>query len=173
VLSPNQPATVSITIVRPALGAIETQLQLQAGQVEDLSLDDIGSGDYAVIIASDQPIVAGVRNSVGTDLRTDTSWVGSSYPLEVETVVAVPSLGDMRLSLVNPGDSAITVTVDGRQTLVAPGAMVSRPIPSGERRLAADGEFFAVVTLKSDTVIGHVQVLPAPRLQEPVVVRVR
>jgi hypothetical protein len=173
VLSPNQPATVSITIVRPALGNIDTQLQLQAGQVEDLSLDDIGSGDYAVIINSDQPIVAGVRNSVGTDLRTDTSWVGSSYPLEAETVVAVPSLGDLRLGLVNPGDSAITVTVDGRQTLVAPGAMVTRPIPSGERRLAADGEFFAVVTLKSDTAIGHVQVLPAPRPQEPVVVRVR
>jgi len=173
VLSPNQPATVDITIVRPSLGNIETQLQLQAGQVGDLSLDEIGSGDYAIIIESDQPVVAGVRNSVGTDTRTDTSWVGSSYPVQAETAVAVPSLGDMRLGLMNPGDSAITVTVDGRQTVVGPGAMVSRSVSPGELLLAADGEFFAVVTLRADTIIGHVQVLPAPRAQEPVVVRVR
>jgi hypothetical protein len=173
VLSPDENTTVMITIVRPALGNIQTQLQLLAGQVGDLSLDEIGSGEYAVILESEQPIVAGVRNSLGTDLRTDTSWVGSSYLLEAETVFAVPGAGEIRISIVNPGSTSVAVTIDGRSTPLAAGAMVSRPITPGDHRLSADGPVFAVVSVRGESVLGHLQVLPAPIAQEPVLVRVR
>ena len=173
VLSPTESATVRITIIRPAFGNIETQLRLQAGQVGDLSLDEIGSGDYAIVLESDQAIVAGVRNSVGNETRTDTSWVGSSYILGSETLFSVPGVAEMRLSLVNPGTSSISVTVDGRSITLAPGAMVSRPIASGERRISADGDVIAVVSARGETTLGHLQVLPAPLAQETVVVRVR
>ncbi len=173
VLSPNENTTVIITIVRPALGNLQTQLQLLAGQVGDLSLDEIGSGEYAVILESEQPIVAGVRNSLGTDLRTDTSWVGSSYPLEAETVLAVPGAGETRISIVNPGSTSAAVTIDGRSTPLAAGAMVSRPITPGDHRLSADSPVFAVVSVRGESVLGHLQVLPAPIAQEPVLVRVR
>jgi len=173
VLSPTENTTVLITIVRGALGNIQTQLQLQAGQVGDLSLDEIGSGEYALILESEHPVVAAVRNSLGTDARTDTSWVGSSYPLTSESVFAVPGIGVARLGLVNPGSESITVTLDGRPTPLAAGAWVSRPISSGEHRISADGPVFAVVSIRGETILGHLQVLPSPATQEPALIRVR
>jgi hypothetical protein len=173
VLSPEQNTTVVITIVRPALGNIQTQLQLLAGQVGDLSLDEIGSGEYAVILESEHPIVAGVRNSVGTETRTDTSWVGSSYALQDDTVFAVPGFGETRISIVNAGSTSVSVSIDGRSTPLAGGAMITRPITPGEHRLSADGPVFAVVSIRGDTTLGHAQVLPAPIAQEPVRLRVR
>ena len=172
-LSPDAAAIVSIRIIRPSLGDIETELRLEAGQVGDLALDEIGSGEYSIIIESDQPVVAGVRNSVGTDARTDTSWVGSSYPVSQETLFAVPSLGETRVSVVNPSDTTVTVTLDGVSIPIDAQSMVSRPIVAGTSFLAAEGDVYAVVSSRAENSLGHLQVLPAPTAQEPVLIRVR
>jgi hypothetical protein len=173
ILAPDGDAEVTIRIVRPGFTDITTRLSLVAGQVGDLALDEIGAGDYSIIVESEVPIVAGARNSVGNDSRTDTSWVGSSYPVATETAFSVPGVGETRLSLTNPGSQAVNVTIDGQPTSVAAGAMVTRPISAGDHRLSADGPIFAVVSARGETIVGHLQVLPAPIAQEPVVLRVR
>lgn len=173
VLSPMASTIATVTIVRPGQGDITTQLPLEAGKVGDLSLDLIGSGDYSIIVESDQPVVAGVRTSVGTDARTDTSWVGSGYPVSLETSVAIPGVGGTHLSLLNPGTTSVTVTVDGRPTPIAPRTAVTTPIGPGVSSVQADGEIYAVVSLRGETILGHIAVLPSPALQEPVVMRIR
>lgn len=173
VLSPDAPATVSVSVVRPGASAVTTRLQLQAGVVGDLSLDEFGSGDFSLILESTTPIVAAVRTSVGTDERTDTTWVGSSYPVTGETAFALPGIGEARLSIVNPGDTEVLVSIDGRPSPVGPGDMITRPLEPGSHGLSADGAIYAVVSVRTDTLIGNIQVLPARPAQEPIVVFVR
>jgi hypothetical protein len=173
VLSPDGPASVTITVVRPGQSDITTRLELEAGQVGDLSLDELGSGDYGLILQSSAPIVAGVRNSVGTDVRTDTSWVGSSYAIEGDTVMAVPAVGEIRLSVMNPGDIDVQISLDGRSSSVPAGGILARPLGGGSFSFSSDGPVYAVVSFRGETVIGNLQILPAPRAQDPVVMTIR
>lgn len=173
VLSPDGPASVTITVVRPGQSDITTRLELEAGQVGDLSLDELGSGDYGLILESSAPIVAGVRNSVGTDVRTDTTWVGSSYPIEGDTVIAVPAVGEIRLSVLNPGSTDVQVSLDGRPTTVSAGGLLARPLGGGTFSFSSDGPVYAVVSFRGETVLGNLQVLPAPVPQNPVVMTIR
>jgi hypothetical protein len=173
VLSPDGPASVTITVVRPGQSDITTRLELEAGQVGDLSLDELGSGDYGLILESSAPIVAGVRNSVGTDVRTDTTWVGSSYPIEGDTVIAVPAVGEIRLSVLNPGSTDVQISLDGRPTTVSAGGLLARPLGGGTFSFSSDGPVYAVVSFRGETVLGNLQVLPAPVPQNPVVMTIR
>lgn len=173
VLAPDADASVSVTVVRPGVENVTTRLELQAGQVEDLSLDQFGSGDYSVVLESTAAIVAAVRTSVGTDERTDTSWVGSSYALTGDTSLPVPASGESRLSVVNPGATEVLVSLDGRPTPLAPGAMITRALGGGSYALSADGQVYAVVSVRTETLIGHIQVLPSPPLQQPIVMNIR
>jgi uncharacterized protein with PhoU and TrkA domain len=173
VLAPTENTSVRITVLRAGQGNITTRLELQAGRVGELSLDELGSGDYSVILESDKPIVAGVRNSVGNDERTDTAWAGSSYGVELETSFVVPPVGEQRLTLVNPGQNTITYSLDGRSAGLAGTAMATRGVTPGSYTLIADGPVFAAVSLRSETLIGHFQVLPTRPGQEPVRVSVR
>lgn len=173
VLSPDAHASVTVTVVRPSLGDITVRLELQAGQVGDLSLDELGSGDYSLVLESTEEIVAGVRNSVGNDQRTDTSWVGSAYPVERETVFVVPAIAESRLTLMNPGSNSITYALNGRSSTLAAGDMVTRSVAVGSYSLVADGLVFAAVSIRGETVVGNLQVLPTPAGQEPIRVSVR
>jgi hypothetical protein len=173
VLAPDAPASVSVSVVRPGSGTVTTRLELEAGEVGDLSLGEFGSGDYALVLESSTPIVAAVRTSVGTDERTDTSWTGSSYVLVGETAVAVPGPGETRLNIVNPGDTEVLVSVDGRPSAVAPGALLSLAREGGAYTFSSDGPVYAVVSSRGDTILGHVQVLPAPQAQDPIVMSIR
>lgn len=172
-LAPDSDSSVSVTVVSQGVANVTTRLELQAGQVEDFSLGQFGSGDYAIVLESTAVIVAAVRTSVGTDERTDTSWAGSSYAVSGDTAVAIPASGEGRLSLVNPGATEVLVSVDGRPTPLAPGAMITRSLGGGSYALSADGQIYAVVSVRTDTLIGHIQVLPSPRLQEPIVMLIR
>jgi hypothetical protein len=173
VLSPDGPASVTITVVRPGQSDITTRLELEAGQVGDLSLDELGSGDYGLVLESSSPIVAGVRNSVGTDVRTDTSWVGSAYAIEGDTSIAVPAVGEIRLSVINPGSTEVQISLDGRPSSVPAGGILARPLGGGSFSFSSDGPVYAVVSFRGETVVGNLQVLPAPRPQDPVVMTIR
>ena len=173
VLSPDAPASVTVTVVRPSLGNITTRLELQAGQVGDLSLDELGAGDYSLVLESEQPIVAGVRNSVGTDERTDTAWAASSYPLERETLFVVPGVSDARFTLMNSGTNPVTYALNGSSSGLAAVAMITRLVSPGTYTLVAEGPLFAAVSIRGETVMGHFQALPTPPSQEPIKVSVR
>jgi hypothetical protein len=173
VLSPDAPTTVSVTVVRPATANVTTRLELAAGQVGDLSLDQFGQGDYSLVLESSEPIVAAVRHSVGTDERTDTSWVGSSYAVTGDTGFVVPARGETRLSVVNPVENEVVVSIDGRPTPIGAGDMIVRSLGPGSYLFSSDGPVYAVVSARTETLLGHSQVLPGPKAGESIVMTIR
>jgi hypothetical protein len=173
VLAPDSPATVTIRVLRPSLGDVTTLLELEAGEVGDLSLDELGSGDFGVVIESTQPVVAAVRVTVGNDLRTDTSWVGSSPAITGDSLFAVPDLSDMKVSIVNPHSTSVSVTLDGRETSIPGGSVIARPLSPGSHSLSSLEPVYAVVISRSDALLGHAHVLPTPAPQRSVFITPR
>lgn len=171
-LSPSADASVTVRILRSSGPAITTQLELVAGQVRDLTLDELGSGDVGIVVESSEPVVAAVRQSVGTEEATDTSWVGSSYPLLGNAALAIPPLGESRVTFVNPSTTSIAISFDGRDVEVPAGGIVTRPA-SDTHLIVAPAEIYAAVSVRGETIIGNLQVLPTPPAQESVSVIVR
>lgn len=171
-LAPDANASVTLRILRSSGGESTIGLQLVAGQVRDLSLDEFGSGDLGIIIESSEPVVAAVRHSVGNDQATDTSWLGSAYPLIGNAALAVPPAGEARITLVNPGASSVAVSFDGRDVQIPAGGIVTRPVVE-RHRIVTPAAVFAAVTIRTDTTIGNFHVLPTPPAQDPVRVIVR
>lgn len=172
VLSPDSDTSVTVTIVRSSGAPTTTRLQLVAGQVLDLTLDELGSGDVAIVVDSGEPVVAGVRQSVGNDESTDTSWVGSSYPLLGSAALAIPPVGESRVTFANPGEDSVAVNFDGRDVEVPAGGIVSRPVVD-THQIIAPAAVYAAVSVRGETIIGNLQVLPTPPAQDSVRVIVR
>lgn len=171
-LAPESDTPVKVTIVRAGGAPTTTRLELVAGQVLDLTLDELGSGDVALFVESDEPVVAAVRQSVGNDDSTDTSWVGSAYPIVGVTALAIPALGESRITFANPGEDSVSVSFDGRDLVVPAGGMVTRPV-ADTHELVASSAIYAAVSVRGETIIGNLQVLPAPPAQEPIRIVVR
>jgi hypothetical protein len=146
---------------------------LVAGETKDLLLDEFNTGDIAVIAESDYPIVASLRSSVGTDERTDTDWVGSSPVLEGETAFAVPSNAEARVSFVNTGEVAITLTLDNREITVPARGLMTRPVSAGPHTLRSAQPVFAALSIRGEAVMDSLLVLPSPQPQSSVMVSVR
>ncbi len=138
----------------------------------DLTLDELGSGDVALFVESDEPVVAAVRQSVGDDESTDTSWVGSSYPIVGAAALAIPSVGESRITFANPGEDPVAVSFDGRDLEVPAGGIVTRPV-TGIHQVVAPARIYAAVSVRAETIIGNLQVLRTPPDEEPVRVVVR
>ena len=171
-LSPEGETSVSVTILRSAGPSTTTRVELVSGQVLDLTLDELGSGDVAIVVDSTEPVVAAVRHSVGNDQVTDTSWVGSSYPLVGAAALAIPPIGESRITFANPGAQTVAVNFDGRDLEVPAGGIVTRPV-TADHQIVAPTTVYAAVSVRSETTIGNLQVLPTPPAQDPVRVIVR
>jgi hypothetical protein len=117
-------------------------------------------------------VVASIRTSVGTDQRTDTDWVGSAPLIIGETAFAVPAGGEARISLVNPGTEDISVSLDGREVSVPARSLVTRPVSPGGHNLLSTLPVYAAISLRGETVIDSVMVLPTPERQGSVFVSV-
>ena len=172
-LSPDGDAEASITVTVSGGEDSVLQVQLIAGETKDLLLDEFDTGDISVVIESENPVVAALRTSLGTDARTDTDWVGSAPEITGDTAFAVPGVGEARLSLVNRGNADITVTLDGRDVVVPAGNFVTRPVGVGSHTLSSLQPFFAAVSLRAETAIESFMVLPTPAPQGSVMVSVR
>jgi hypothetical protein len=171
-LAPFADASVTIRILRASGPPTTTRLDLVSGQVRDLTLDELGSGDVAVVVESSEPVVAAVRQSVGTESATDTSWAGSSYPLLGSAALAIPTIGESRVTFVNTGEAPVAVNFDGRDLEVPGGGLVTRPV-FDVHRIVAPATVFAAVSVRGETIIGNLQVLPTPPAQESLRVIVR
>ena len=172
-LSPDEDAEVRITVKAPGSTDSVIEASLVAGETTDLLLDEFNTGDIAVIAESDYPIVASLRSSVGTDERTDTDWVGSSPVLEGETAFAVPSNAEARVSFVNTGEVAITLTLDNREITVPARGLMTRPVSAGPHTLRSAQPVFAALSIRGETVMDSLLVLPSPQPQSSVMVSVR
>jgi hypothetical protein len=164
------PAKVAVSLI-PAdatSGGISFQMDVAAGHVTELPLDSaeqgesatvaIPDGDYTVVLASDQPIVGGVRvstvvDSPGADATStsdttapasDFAWYGSAPALIGDTAVSIAPGAAPVLAATNPTAAAITVTLKAQggtdASLAVPaGGSASVPVDTGTTYLLTGG----------------------------------
>lgn len=171
-LAPDHDASVELSVLAASGKETATRLELTEGQVLDFTLDSLGSGDKAIILSSSRPIVAAVRQGAGEVGQTDFSWVGSSFTFHGRAALAVPAEGESRITFVNPSSSPIALTFDGRNVELPPEATFTRPVV-GTHEIVSSAPVAAAVSIRGLREIGNFQVLPSPRPQDSVKVRVR
>jgi hypothetical protein len=107
---------------------------VEAGVVTDVPLDSFPDGNYSVVIASDQPVVAGARiSTVGTTGQTDFAWLAAATPIDKQAIVTVAPGPSPVLHLDNPTRKPATVTLTSGGVLagtvaVPAGRSVSLPV---------------------------------------------
>jgi hypothetical protein len=107
-------ASISVQSETDATVNSSFEIELEAGVVVDLPIDDLVDGNYTVTVESDAPVVAGARvAAVGTeaDPRTDLAWLASAAELDSEAMLSTPSDVGVALHLANPTTEAAVVTV--------------------------------------------------------------
>lgn len=157
---------------------------LEPGTVLDLPLPELPEGDWAFLVDSSAPVVAGVRISVvdadpetlpgpvgGVAPSIDQTWIAAS-PLLPDGVTALGVVGDLagttaRLHLAAPADPA-TVDLDGRLIEVPAGGAVSVPVAgiTPLRITIAGGAVSASVSYRGDAAVATTRIL-APRAAQP------
>ncbi|WP_167136680.1 DUF5719 family protein [Diaminobutyricimonas sp. TR449] len=144
------------------------EVDLQAGAVSELPIDNLADGTYTVSVLSSVPVVAGVRAStVGTD-TADFAWHNAAPQLDDEVLFSA-SVGDApTLFVTNPGDTEVTVTLaadagSDRPIAVPAGGTASASLTGATsyRLSGADG-LHAAVSYSGDGVLASYAV-PVPR----------
>lgn len=172
-LSPERDTVAQLTVLVAGAPEARIDVPLVAGQTTDFLLDEFGSGDLAIVLEADTPVVASLRTSLGTDARTDTDWVGSAPSIVGESAFAVPAVGKTHLSVFNSGNEPLTVTLDSRDIQVPAGGLTTRPVPPGSHQLSSALPFFAALSVRGETILDSFMVLPTPPRQGSVLVTVR
>jgi len=142
-LSPDADSSATISLVRPVNGDVSIGVDLQAGRVFDVSLDELGQGWASVRIDADQPIVAGIRHSSVGDNKTDLAWLPSAALIEGLGNVVVPRNIEAVLQMASASDEPLTVTFarvsDDGQTVLAQGSQALNPGQFSARGLGSQG----------------------------------
>jgi hypothetical protein len=136
-------ATISATLT-PAdtqQDVITFSLDLSAGVVTDIPVEELASGTYGLQIESDVPIVAAVRTTsaelaAGTVTETDFAWFSASAALDDDTQFTVAAGLDATLHVVNPGADAVAVTLTSaagvvEEFTIEPDAVLRVPVSNG------------------------------------------
>lgn len=138
-----EPATISATLT-PADAArdpINFSLDLSAGVVTDIPLEELETGSYSLQIESDVPVVASARTtsavlSGGAVTATDFAWFSASPALDDDTQFTVAAGLDALLNIVNPGDDVVNLTLtsaDGvaKELTIEAGLTLRVPVSNG------------------------------------------
>jgi len=142
-LSPDADTSATISLVRPVSGDVSIGVELQAGRVFDVSLDELGQGWASVRIDADQPIVAGIRHSSVGENKTDLAWVPSAQLIEGLGSVVVPRNVDAVLQMTSASDESSTVTFarvsDDGQSVLGQGSQELGAGQFGTKGLGSQG----------------------------------
>lgn len=185
-LSSDSDATAQVIVEKPVGDPVTSTVSLQAGKVLDVQLAELGQGFASIRVESDQPVVAGVRQSAVAENKTDLAWVPSAKALESVASVVVPGGIDATLQLKNLSDAPVTLTYarvsddessvlgQGRVEL-APGEFSTRALGDGggSYLFETDGEVALAVALREPGAIAHLVVNAPPAAQPAVSVYAR
>ena len=136
--APAPPDTTAPDADTPGAGDTIFTVSLEPGMVQDLRVPGLSDGTYTVSVVATAPITASARvSTVSAEGDADLAWVASAQSLDDTSLVAVaPGPGPI-LTLANPTQETITVTVGGEttpQTIgVEPAASVSLSVAAGAR----------------------------------------
>ena len=185
-LAPEADATVVVRVIRPVTGDLVSEVSLEAGRAFDVALDELGQGHAAVVLDSNEPIVAGIRHSSVGDPRTDLAWVPSAPVISEGGSLVIPGGVDATLQLVSLSDSAATVqfarvAADGEQVLA--GGQVGVPAQGlsvrglgsggGAYLFETDSPVAIAVVLRGDGELANLVATPPPAERPAIEVFVR
>jgi hypothetical protein len=183
-----------------SLTGLAFEMDVAAGQASELPLDSgaetdsggvaIPDGSYTVVLDSDQPVVGGVRVSTvvdtpGADATTssdtvappsDFAWYASAPALTGDTAVSIAPGPSPVLSAMNPGTTALTVSLiaEGGADLslsVPAGAAASVPVVPGASYLLRGGAGLSVtISYVGDARIAAYPVASARAVSGPIAV---
>jgi hypothetical protein len=136
-------ATISATLTPAdvARDPITFTLDMSAGVVTDIPVEELANGTYTVRIESDVPIVASARTTsavltAGTVTATDFAWFASSPVLDDNTQFTVAAGLDATLNVVNANDAPVDVVLTSAAGVVdeftiEPGSTLRVPVSNG------------------------------------------
>lgn len=118
-------ATISATLTPDdsERDPIRFTLEVSAGVVTDIPIDELETGAYSLSIESDMPLVASARTTsaaleAGTITATDFAWFAASPALKDDTQFTVAAGLDATLNIVNPSAVAAGITLTSAAGLV-------------------------------------------------------
>ncbi len=113
VLSPSvdTTATVTVTAVGSAQQLNTTTVPLKAGTPTEVELAGLAVGAYTVQVTATDPVVSAVWQTSGFGEGADFAWYTPAPAVEQLSLFAAPAGPAPELTLANPTDSAVTVTV--------------------------------------------------------------
>ena len=170
-LAPSAPATARVTVwaVGRAEPAREPQdVALEAGLPLELALDGLSAGAYTVAVEADAPVVAAVRQTTGVDEGLDFAWYTPAPAVSVPSLFATPAGPSPALTVVNPADEPVVVTVapvDGGSplelTVPARGSLSARLPERALYLLEPEGTVHAGLSISGDGALAGVPLWPA------------
>lgn len=162
--------SVAITVsVRPEDGAdtgTSFTLDIDAGRVTDVPIQQLATGSYTVSVTSESPLVASARVTSAVGERTDFAWFASSPPLTVPAQFTAAPGPNPSLHLANPTTDDAQVVVAARNglsrtvTVPAGASALVELEPGTTYSLTGYTALFAAVTLADDGMIAGYGVHP-------------
>lgn len=160
---------VSLTVnVTPEDGAdtgASFSIDIDAGRVTDVPVQQLATGSYTVSIASSSPVVASARVTSAVGDSTDLAWFAAASPLKGTAQVTIAPGPSPVLHLANPtpADLSVVLDRDGDSTTVAvpAGGSALVPVQSGASyTLSGFDALYASVTLAENGMIAGYTVRP-------------
>lgn len=179
-LSPSADATARVSVT--PVGRVEPirepeQVTLTAGQPIELALGGLAVGSYTVEVAADAPVVAAVWQVTGFDEGDDFAWYTPSPEVAVPSLFAVPGGAPATLTVSNPADEPVVVTVTSEDgafrlelTVPARGTMTVRLSSRTVYLLEPGTPVRAALSLTGDGALAGIPVWPADAAAPDIVV---
>jgi len=176
-----QDAAVTITVSEAGSGGAPARepetVQAVAGSPLEVDLGGLVAGDYTVTVQSDAPVVAAVWQTTGFGKGADFAWHTAAPAVAQRTLFAVPKGSDAALSIANPSDETVTVTiarVDGtpKDIVIPAGETVTRPLTPRTVYIVDPGgaAVHAAVGFASPSAVASFALWPDAARPRPVVV---
>lgn len=172
-------ATVKIVPEDAASAGRSFTVNLDGGVVDDVTLGQLGDGNYTVVVESDVPAVASLRYSnavTGTGIPSDFVWLAAAPVLSEEVLLTVPVLENPVLHLANPTttDAEVTLTSqsgEGLTVTVPAGASALLPVKSNSTYdMAGFTTLHATVTSVGSGLAAGFAVQPRGQASTPILV---
>jgi hypothetical protein len=158
------PLTVSVIPEDGAATGTSFELEIDAGRVVDLPIEELEPGSYTVRIDAQAPVVAAARVTAAAAEVTDFAWSAAAATLTGSAQLTVAEGPSPVLHLMNPTDTEVTVDVGGTAVTIAAGAAAATPVGAGQTvRLEGFDQLYASISLRDGGAVASYAVHPPGR----------
>ncbi len=163
--------TVSVTPESASATGTSFAIDVDAGRVTDVPIEQLATGSYTISIASSEGVVASARVTSAVGSVTDFAWFGAAPLLRTTAQVTAAPGPSPVLHLANPTASDAQVLVGTQTVGIAGGSSSVLALQPGETyTLTGFDMLYASVTLAQDGMIAGYRVHPPGVGSAPIVV---